>query len=298
VPVLRHVRRTRPDIVFATQRMILTLGICAPLFPRHTRFVVRQANDLSADWGALIGQSLVKHRAARRVLIHTLHRADAVVCQSDAMRRDLARELGERAGLHVIFNPIDVASAAGVEPATSRGKPALVSMGRLMPQKGFDVLLGAFERIHAAHPGAHLTIYGDGPDRAALALQAQTLGITDAVTFAGFTSDPLSVLRGADLFVLASRYEGFPNAALEALGCGTPVVLTDCPGANAEIVEPGLNGRLAAAVDSVSVAKAVEIALAERASYDPSRIQSRCAERFSAERIVRQYENVLMQVAS
>jgi glycosyltransferase involved in cell wall biosynthesis len=298
ISALRHIRRTKPDIVFATQRMILTLGLAAPLFPRRTRFVVRQANDLSADWATLIGQSIVKHRAARQMTVSALQRADAVVCQSEAMRTDLTHQLRGRGRLHVIFNPIDVRRVEGVVRAKPRGNPALVSMGRLMPQKGFDVLLAAFARIHAGHPDAHLTIYGDGPDRSALEAQSQALGLTNAVTFAGFTSDPLAALAGADLFVLASRYEGFPNAALEALACGTPVVLTDCPGANAEIIEPGLNGRLADAVDGEAVAKAIELALAEQSSYDASRIQSRCAERFSAERIVRQYEDVLTQVAS
>lgn len=298
--VLRHIRQSTPDIVFATQRMILTLGLAAPLFPRRTRVVLRQANDLSADFAALVKQSVLKHRVAKQMALASLRRADAVVCQSEAMRKDLGALLGATERLHVIANPVDVDVVAKTATTTVslRGRPALVSMGRLMPQKGFDILLAAFGHVRSCMPHAHLTIFGDGPDREQLETKTRDLGLVDAVTFAGFTREPLAWLKAADLFVLASRYEGFPNAALESLACGTPVVLTDCPGANAEIVIPGANGRLASAVEPTAVAQALEVAVGELERYDRSRIRQDCHARFSSQRIVEQYEHVLAQVAS
>lgn len=303
-PVLaavRHIRRTLPDIVFATQRMILTLGLVVPLFPRRTRLVLRQANDLSADFAELVKHSVLKHRFAKHMALASLRRAHAVVCQSEAMRKDLGALLGDTARLHVISNPVDVdvvAKSSTTSSVALRGRPALLSMGRLMPQKGFDILLAAFGRARVRMPDAHLTILGDGPDREQLEAQTRQLGLGEAVTFGGFTKEPLAWLAAADLFVLASRYEGFPNAALEALACGTPIVLTDCPGANSEIVMPGSNGRLASAVDPAAVARALETAVGELALYERSRIQQDCRARFSSRRIVDQYEHVLAQVAS
>lgn len=297
---VRQIRRTVPDVVFGTQRMILTLGLARPFLPRRTRLVLRPANDLSADFEQLIKQSLVKHRVAREMAIGALRRADALICQSEAMRRDLRSLLGEGSSLHVISNPVDidtVSKSAGPSLKSLRGSPALVSMGRLMPQKGVDILLPAFARARATSPHAHLTIFGDGPDRDKLIAQARELDLQDAVTFAGFTTEPLASLRAADMFVLASRWEGFPNAALEALACGTPIVLTNCPGANSEIVIPGVNGRLAATVASDAVADALELALAELHTYDRARIQANCRDRYSSQRIVEQYERVLAEVA-
>lgn len=297
---LRSVRRRAPDVVVATQRMILTMGIGSPGFPKETRLLVRQANDVSADFGALVQQSLVKHRLARTLALTTLRRADSVVCQSDSMRDDLRGLLGDEARLHVIWNPIDVertTQRASEHSASVPGRPALISVGRLARQKGFDLLLPALAVVRERWPDLHLTIYGDGPDRAALTAQASSLGLGSSVTFAGFSPNPLPAVRESDLFVLASRYEGFPNAALEALACGTPVVLTNCPGANADIVRPGVNGRLAGDPSPQAIARALEDALDELPSFDAGRIQADCRDRFSAPRIVEAYERVIESVA-
>jgi glycosyltransferase involved in cell wall biosynthesis len=297
---LRAIRRAKPDVILGTQRMILTLGALSPALPRRTRVVLRQANDVSADFAALIERSWLKHRIARQSVISSLRRADAVVCQSQAMRRDLQRQLGKRAALRVIYNPVDVNEiAALVDGADVRlpGSPALVSVGRLAPQKGYDLLLPAIARLRARHPSLHLTIFGDGPERAALEALRHELRLDDAVTFAGFTPAPQPQVRGADLFVLASRYEGFPNAALEALACGTPVVLTDCPGANAEIVRESVNGRLATAATTDAVERALHTAIEELGHYDRRAIRQDCDARFSSSQIVRTYEQLFAELA-
>ncbi|MEZ4365361.1 MAG: glycosyltransferase [Kofleriaceae bacterium] len=294
---LRVVRRLAPDVVFATQRMNLTMGMASPGFPPRTRLVLRQANDVGADASMLRRQAPLKQRLAHLALMAAMRRADAVVCQSEAMRADLRRRLGARAVLHAIDNPVDVDAAlreAGTEEVTLPGAPALISVGRLSAQKGFDLLLPAFAEVRTAHPGAHLTVLGDGPDRAALEAQAAALGLASSVTFAGFSTRVLPSVRAAALFVLASRYEGFPNAALEALACGTPVVLTDCPGANATIVRPGLNGRLAAQASSAAMAAALGEALAELPRYHRDVITADTRARYDAAQIVARYQAVFV----
>jgi glycosyltransferase involved in cell wall biosynthesis len=295
---LRFVRRAAPDLVFATLRMNLTLGMVAPAFPRHTRLVLRQAIQASTDFAALIEQAGVKHRISRWIARTSLARADAVICQSEAMRTDLRALVGERDGFHVIGNPIDVDAVreAARAPATLPGRPALISVGRLARLKGYDLLLPAIDRLRASHPGIHLTIIGDGAERAPLEALAGRLGLGGHVTFAGFSAEPLPAVRAADLFVLTSRYEAFPNAALEALACGTPVVLTDCPGANAELVRPGFNGQLARDSTAAGLARTIAAALAERAGYDASRIAADCDARYGAARITAIYEDVFEDV--
>jgi glycosyltransferase involved in cell wall biosynthesis len=150
--------------------------------------------------------------------------------------------------------------------------------------------------ILATHPHAHLTILGDSAERADHERLAAELGVARAVTFAGFDPEPLPKVRAADLFVLASRYEGFPNAALEAVACGTPIVLTGCPGGNAQLVRPGVNGRLSREVTSASFAAAVLEALAERERYVRADISADCERRFGVQAIARAYERVFEQV--
>jgi glycosyltransferase involved in cell wall biosynthesis len=297
---LRVVRRQHPDVVLATLRMNFTLGVASPAFRRGTGLILRQANDFSADFKMLVRSSPVQQRVARAVSLSGLRRADAVICQSEAMRTDLRRYLGADAPLHAIGNPVDIQAVTHATEARTvslRGSPSLVSVGRLMPQKGFDLLLPAIAALRSRHPGLHLTILGDGPARQSLEAQSRTLGLEDTVTFAGFSSQVLPTVKAASLFVLASRYEGFPNAALEALACGTPVVLTDCPGANSEIVLPGINGRLASAADTGALVQALDTALGELTRYDRSRIVADCEARYSAKRIIAAYEEVITSVA-
>ena len=296
LPLARLIRRLRPDVVLATLRMALTAGLARPLFPRTTRLIVRPANHLSLNHAELIHAAPLKHRVSFALGRFALGRADHVICQGEDLARDLAG-LGIDRPMTVIGNPIDVAEverlAAG--RASLPGAPALLAVGRLSPQKGFDLLLSAFARLLPGAPGAHLTIAGTGPDEAALRRQAGELGIADRVTLRGFVDNPYPLMRAADCYVLSSRYEGFPNVALEALACGTPVVATACSGIDALVV-PGVNGWIAPVGDVAGLADA--LARAVRTPLDAGAIQGSVRDRFDAPRIARRYEQIMAEVAA
>jgi glycosyltransferase involved in cell wall biosynthesis len=129
--------------------------------------------------------------------------------------------------------------------AKPRGRKLLVACGRLSRQKGFDVLLRAASRV-ARHLAIELWILGEGRGLPDLNALAGELGLAEQVRFLGFRDNPFPFFRQADLFVLASRWEGFGNVIVEALGCGTPVVATDCPFGPAEILGHGRWGRVSA----------------------------------------------------
>ncbi|HEX7836980.1 MAG TPA: glycosyltransferase [Kofleriaceae bacterium] len=295
LPFARLVRRLRPDVVLATLRMALTAGLARPLFPRGTRLIVRPANHLSNNHAELIRAAPLKHRVSFALSRFAITRADHVICQGDDLAGDLAR-LGIDLPMTVIANPIDVAEVdrLAAEPATLPGQPALLAVGRLSHQKGFDLLLPAFARLLTEAPGAHLTIAGTGPDEPALRRAAAGLGIADRVTLSGFVQNPYPLMRAADLYVLSSRYEGFPNALLEALACGTPVVATACSG-TAGLVLPGVNGWLAPVDDIAGLAAALSRAVRTPLAADA--IRDSIASRFDTPRIARQYEQAIARVA-
>ena len=120
----------------------------------------------------------------------------------------------------------------------------VVAAGRLTAQKGFDLLIRAWAVASRDNPGWRLHIHGTGPDRRLLRNLIVELGVEERTTLMGHTDDMSSVFTSAGLFVLSSRYEGFPMVMLEAMSHGLPIVAFDCPTGPAELVEDGVTGRL------------------------------------------------------
>jgi glycosyltransferase involved in cell wall biosynthesis len=150
--------------------------------------------------------------------------------------------------------------------ARKREGARLIFVGRLAAVKGLPVLIEALATVRAAHPDATLTLVGDGPDRAALAALAETVGVAKAVTFAGYRSqDEVARLLGeADVFVLPSFAEGVPVVLMEAMASGLPVVATRIAGVP-ELVEDGEHGLLAPPGDPDSLAAAIAALLSDPA---------------------------------
>jgi glycosyltransferase involved in cell wall biosynthesis len=167
-------------------------------------------------------------------------------------------------------------------------------MGRLNPQKGFDLLLQAFARCAEKHADWSLMILGEGDERPRLEAMASDLGIKDRVTMPGLVKDPLRILRGTDLFVLSSRYEGFPMALVEAMACKLPVISTDCPSGPRDIVRDGVNAILVPPNDVNALAGAMDRLMAnqaERQRLGANAVQ--VIERFSVEKVMNIWDNLL-----
>jgi glycosyltransferase involved in cell wall biosynthesis len=162
--------------------------------------------------------------------------ADAIVMQTERSRERLGRRA--RRTSVVIPNPVRCAT---VMP-DSQAPPTLVAVGRLTHQKGFDLLIAAFARVADRHPDWRLIIWGEGPDRLVLERQIRSLGLADRITLPGLSDVPGGWLRSATLFVLPSRYEGWPNVLAEAMAAGLPVVAFDCDYGPADIIKNKTNG--------------------------------------------------------
>ena len=262
VKLVRLIWRLRPDVVFSTLgHLNLALAALRPLLPGKTRYIARETIVVSELLKSL-GQSGGWPWAYR-----TLYpRLDTVVCQSMDMRNDLVDEFGfPAARAIVIHNPVDLERirslarqplANTLEHECAVSGPGLVhfvAAGRLVAQKGFDLLIEAL--AHCADPRMRVTILGEGSLQKSLEQLATDKGVARQVRFVGFQRNPYAFFARADAFVLSSRFEGFPNVVLEALACGTPVIATPAPGGVAEIIGSITGCSLAAEISAAALAR-------------------------------------------
>lgn len=174
-----------------------------------------------------------------------LYRKQAVVVVlSSRMKNYLAAHDFNLPHMQLIPNGVDTTrfSPTGDISIDERVQ-VVVCISKLRYEKGIDVLLQAWRLVHEQAPQAHLVIVGSGPLQSQLECMARTLGIVDSVEFAGLQSDIPAQLHRGNLAVLPSRWEGMPNALLEAMACGSACVAT-CVSGSEDVIEHGVNGLL------------------------------------------------------
>lgn len=166
------------------------------------------------------------------------NRAYCLVTPSRGVLANFSGKFRERG--RVIPNPVELNPS--FEPR--RGSGRIVAVGRLVHQKGFDLLLEAFARMAPEHPQWTLTIWGEGDQRKPLEALVADLGLAGRVSLPGVTERPGQWTEMADVFVLSSRYEGFGNVIIEAMAAGLPLVAFDCPYGPGDIIRDGEDGLL------------------------------------------------------
>ena len=218
----RTIRDIEPDAVlsFLTQTNIITVLATRGL---GTHTVISERND----------PRLQRHRPRVEFLRRIVYRWADVVTANSKGALAILEAFVPRDKLAFLPNPLVVMS---VGDATALRARTVITIGRLVEQKGLDVLLAAWSKARPALPGWRLAIVGDGPLEDELKALATTLGVEDSVDWLGHVADPFPLLRGADFFVMTSRFEGTPNALLEAMACGLPAVVSNASPGPSELV--------------------------------------------------------------
>lgn len=287
IKALRHwIQSCRSEVIISfidkmnCLTLVATLGLNLPVIVSER--VDPRYHGIGRLWSSI-----------RRVTYPT---AAQVVVQTKAVA-DWASGFLNKKLVCTIPNPINIAQSKSVQ-RPGHLKHSIIAMGRLVPQKGFDLLLKAFAEVSKTHPEWSLSIVGHGPEFNGLQRLGKELGLKGNLFFLGAVADPFPFLRGADLFVLSSRFEGFPNVLLEAMACGIPVISTNCPSGPGDIIRPGIDGMLVPSEDIEELASAMDLLMSNET--ERQRLGARATEvteRFGLEKIMNMWEEVIKRVA-
>ena len=220
--------------------------------------------------------------------------AGAIVFQTKGISAYFSKRINSKSV--VIPNPV-MPMPAKVEPVISFQKPFILSVGRFTEEKCFDLLIKAFSQIAAHCSGWRLVIAGDGPLRPELQQFVHENHLEESINLPGRISDISSLYNQASLFVLTSRFEGFPNALCEAMAAGLPVIATDCPFGPGDIIRDGIDGILIPVNDIDALANAIKSMITNEhlqkqfAAKAPEILQ-----RFGLEQVITQWETIIHSV--
>ncbi|MDO4764065.1 MAG: glycosyltransferase [Flavobacteriaceae bacterium] len=288
IPIMKTIWKRKPDIVFSGWGEIS--AFLSPFIPffKHTKFISRETNIVSEH----------VTRKEIRFFYKFYNNFHQIITQSDDMTRDLLENFNiKKEKIIKINNPVDFEFIN--EKLAISGQPQsfddefknVVAIGNLSSRKGFDNLLKVFSYLKEEKIRLH--ILGDGKDRGFLQQMKSDLGL-DNVIFHGNQKNPYQYLKFADLFILSSRYEGFPNVLLEAGACGVYALANDCKGGIREIIEPKINGEIADINDFKGFSEKIKSILEE--THEKEKIINSIRNRFSKENILHRYEKFLQEI--
>lgn len=287
-PILSEIYRRKPDIVFSGYGEVNAyLSLFIKLFPK-TKFIARETN--------VVSQHVTKKEV--KFFYNFYNNYQQIIAQSDDMMNDLINNFKiNRSKIIKINNPVDFEFID--EKLMLSNKPEsfkynyknVVAIGNLSARKGFDNLLKVFSRLKNENILLH--ILGDGRDREILHQMKDFLGLKQVI-FHGRQENPYEFLKYADLFILSSRYEGFPNVLLEAGACGTYSLVNNCLGGINEIIQNKINGEISDIENHEDFSQKIIQVL--HGNYDTDSIKNSIKFRFSKEIILDQYEKILLDL--
>ena len=299
----RMIRDTQADVVMSFLKgtnLLAWLSLFGMMGRRRPKWIAREGNNVLS----VIEEESPNAFAATASLGLTrkaYRAADVVLANSSDMAEGLLRDLDlDPARMRMINNPIAIGTIRsqlnGPLPGAPK-RPFILTAGRLEYQKAHEVLIRSFAKSGLWRTHA-LVILGRGSRLGKLHLLAAKLGVGEYVRFIGFVANPYAWMARAELFVLPSRWEGFPTVAAEAMAAGTPLLLSDCKFGPRDVIEPGVSGELVPVDDIDALAAKMQELIADPARRaEMVRAGMERVKRFDIAEMVEQYAEMFEELA-
>jgi glycosyltransferase involved in cell wall biosynthesis len=276
--LVRYYRVQKPDVMFSQLTYTNIVAIIAKYLAGLRTVNILLEGTIISKVGTVDSKRDRKLKLVPLLVTMLYPYGDGLVAKSHDVLRDLEWVVGKRLQklkIAVLPNPYNLERfrLLANEPVdhpwlTDKTVPVIISAGRFWEQKGFDILIRAFAGVVSKTP-CRLIILGDGPERPELQALVAESRVAATVDMPGWVDNPWKYMARSILFVLPSRWEGWPSALVEAMACGLPVITTDCPGGGKEMVESGSSG-LIVPINNIERLKEAMLKLLEDAPFRAS----------------------------
>jgi glycosyltransferase involved in cell wall biosynthesis len=289
--IIWYVYKIKPCCLVATNFDVnASLLAIKWLLPKSCALVVREPVSIYAT------QSESKVPIIRYLIFKYLYRyASTLVLLSNEMRDEFIQLCPKIASkIKVVYNGVSSSRLENIsdEEDDSGYQNYIITVCRLEHQKGLDVLIAAFAKVQEKYPDYKLLLVGKGSQNEKLREQIKTCNMEKSVKLVGFVENPLSLVMGAKLFVLSSRYEGMSNSMLEALCLGVPVVAVRKHTAAAEVIRENVTGFLVNECSVQALGDVLLRALTEIESLNREQISQWACSKFSLTKMIDNYQDV------
>lgn len=292
--IIRFIKEECFDYAFAfSPELAIDIFVAKSIAKRNFKIICRCINTLSVEYKHSDG--FFRRYITFALVKIFLKKIDLVIAQSMKMQNDLIENIGlSSRKIVTITNPLDTKFEMEIDSTIRYSKKNyILYVGRFEKQKGLDILIRSFKNIK--NESIELYLVGRGSMQSHLERLALNLGVDSRIRFIPFTDRIETYYRQAKVTVLTSYYEGFPNALVEALACGSPVVSFDLPSGPSEIIMDGLNGFLVKYLDEDDLTKKIQLAL--YMDWDLETVKE-TARRFSQIYTLPKYERILREMES
>jgi glycosyltransferase involved in cell wall biosynthesis len=281
-------KKIQPDIVFsAANHLNVYLAIFRRIVAPNSIFIARESSVVSSNSKRAKFPFLYN-----RLIKKYYRRFDCIICQSEFMQQDLIDHYNIPKGKTIVINnPVEAVAYPVSISAGHQAVVKIITVGRLSVEKGIDRLIRAMADVSIPF---HFYIIGEGNQKATLKNLIDKFDLQNNVFLSGQKADPFKGMEDADLFLMGSHYEGFPNAVLEAGALGIPVVAFDAPGGIKNIITDGENGFLVKNSDEKLFTHTIEKAL--QTDFNRQQISNETVKRFSLKKMVSGIEDLFIQL--
>lgn len=294
LPLIRFCKKHQPKKIIASLGSSLAVAIAKAFLPKNIEIISRLGNTIGAE------KLLISNPLKRKMYIaaNTLiaKKSDKMIFQCNYMSEDFFKETKVKSKLtKVIYNPVDTDKIKNLANEKNQNPDFdFVAVGRLSEQKDYFTLIKAFEILkNQFQKNYNVLILGEGNLRNQLEKEIKSRNLENQVILKGLVGNPFPYMKQAKALLSTSLYEGFSNVIVEALCLGTPVIASDCPGANREVLQENQNGFLFETGNPMDLAQKIINNFENLHSLNRSEIQEKAQQKYNVNHIFEQYKDFI-----